>query len=1014
MSRAKRLALVVVTVLVAAASVALVASAAPSPRVMKLACASDLYGEKKVLRYVARAADCSGSRNRLVRFAAGAPLLVCLKERSVSVGLRKAVRGARSKAPAGLMRLVDSPTKCKPGSRLSETARALPAGTALWFCAAKASGELRMVGKHASCGSREFRVTLPKRKKPPSGPPVGGPGETPGETPGGPPDQTPGGPPDETPAPGGSPGGNSAPVAGDDSTTTDESSARVITVLHNDTDPDGDALHVASIDTTGTIGSATLNGDGTITYDPNGKFRSLKAGETATDSFEYTAGDRTAESAPATVKVTVTGLNEAPSAAADTATTFESGAVRITVLSNDTDADADPLRVGSIDTTGTVGAATVNGDGTITYDPNGKFRSLKVGQTATDSFRYRANDGHVNSSPATVTVTITGLNEPPGAVADTATTAKSRSVQIPVLTNDTDPDGDALHVASIDTTGTQGTVTQNPNGTLTYDPNHHFDSLGASQSAHDTFKYKASDGHQDSNAATVDVTVTGSDTAPVVTTSAGSTAYTEGATAVAVDGAVTVTDPDSANLASAQVRLSSGFQPGDELLFTNQNGITGSYAAATGVLTLTGGASKASYQTALRSVRYQTGTNTDPSTSKTVEFRASDGTTTSAAATKLLAVTPVSTTDPLDALVAHDLSFAGTQLQRTLTETATDAYPLETRTNGRWVTTAADQWTSGFFPGSLWLMYQATGDSAWRTAAQARQAGLESLKTNTTFDDLGFMLFDSFGNGYKLTGTDSYRQVVLTAAQSLATRYSPTVGAIRSFNNSAGAPANDFQVVVDDLMNMELLYWASKHGGPSSLADKALQDALTVIRTHIRADGSSYHLVVFNSDDGSVKRKGTVQGYSDNSTWSRGQAWCVYGFTMAYRESNDARMLTAARRVADWYIAHLPSDSVPYWDFDAPGIPNEPRDTSAAAVAASGLIELSQLETDATRKQRYLAAAKATLTSLSSSSYLAEGTSARSVLLHGTYNKPVGDYDTGLSWGDYYFLEALLRYKALN
>jgi unsaturated chondroitin disaccharide hydrolase len=163
-----------------------------------------------------------------------------------------------------------------------------------------------------------------------------------------------------------------------------------------------------------------------------------------------------------------------------------------------------------------------------------------------------------------------------------------------------------------------------------------------------------------------------------------------------------------------------------------------------------------------------------------------------------------------------------------------------------------------------------------------------------------------------------------------------------------------------------------------------------------------------------VKRKGTVQGYSDNSTWARGQAWGVYGFTMAYRESNDARMLTAARRMADWYIAHLPSDSVPYWDFDAPGIPNEPRDTSAAAVAASGLIELSQLETDATRKQRYLDAAKATLTSLSSSAYLAEGTSARSILLHGTYNKPGGDYDRGLVWGDYYFLEALLRYRALN
>jgi unsaturated chondroitin disaccharide hydrolase len=311
-------------------------------------------------------------------------------------------------------------------------------------------------------------------------------------------------------------------------------------------------------------------------------------------------------------------------------------------------------------------------------------------------------------------------------------------------------------------------------------------------------------------------------------------------------------------------------------------------------------------------------------------------------------------------------------------------------------------------------MYQATGDSAWRTAAQARQAAIESQKTNTGTDDLGFMLFNSFGNGYRLTGTDSYRQVALTAAQSLATRYSSTVGAIRALDNTSGESATDFKTIIDDTLNLELLFWASKHGGPSSLADKALQNALTVIGNHIRTDGSSWHLVVFNSDDGSVKRKGTIQGYSDNSTWARGQAWGVYGLTMAYRESSDARMLSAARRVADWYIAHLPSDSVPYWDFDAPGIPNEPRDTSAAAVAASGLIELSQLETDATRKQRYLDAAKATLTSLSSSAYLAEGSSARSILLHGTYNKPGGDYDRGLVWGDYYFLEALLRYKALN
>jgi unsaturated chondroitin disaccharide hydrolase len=310
-------------------------------------------------------------------------------------------------------------------------------------------------------------------------------------------------------------------------------------------------------------------------------------------------------------------------------------------------------------------------------------------------------------------------------------------------------------------------------------------------------------------------------------------------------------------------------------------------------------------------------------------------------------------------------------------------------------------------------MYEATGNAAWRTAAQTRQAGLESQKTRTDTHDLGFMLFDSFGNGFRLTNTTSYRDVALTAAASLATRYNATVGATRSWNNPSGAPASDFRVIVDNMMNIELMFWASKHGGDPALATKALQHALTTAREHVRADGSTFHLVIFDSANGGVKSKQTVQGYSSTSTWARGQAWGLYGFTMAYRESNDSRMLATARRVADWYVDHLPADRVPYWDFQAPGIPNEPRDSSAAAIAASGLIELSRLETDATRRQRYLTTARETLTSLSSPAYLAEGTSSRSILLHGTANKPGGHSDRGLIYGDYFFLEALLRYRAL-
>src|SRR5919202_6150921 len=168
---------------------------------------------------------------------------------------------------------------------------------------------------------------------------------------------------------------------------------------------------------------------------------------------------------------------------------------------------------------------------------------------------------------------------------------------------------------------------------------------------------------------------------------------------------------------------------------------------------------------------------------------------------------------PLDAAIAHDLTFAGAQLRRTLSEVASGAYPHQTYADGTWQTRSAGWWISGFFPGSLWLMYQATGDPSWRTAAAARQSGIESQKTNTGTHDLGFMLFDSFGQGYRLTGDDSYRQVVLTAASSLATRYSSIVRAVRSWNNTSSDSPTDFKVIIDGMMNLELLFWASKHGG---------------------------------------------------------------------------------------------------------------------------------------------------------------------------------------------------------
>lgn len=363
--------------------------------------------------------------------------------------------------------------------------------------------------------------------------------------------------------------------------------------------------------------------------------------------------------------------------------------------------------------------------------------------------------------------------------------------------------------------------------------------------------------------------------------------------------------------------------------------------------------------------------------------------------------------DPFEARLRHGWQVSEHQLSQSAAALTPTTYPFTTTAAGTWETTGAKKWTSGFFPGSLWFLYQQTANPLWKTRAQEWQAGIESQQDNTSTHDVGFMIFTSFGNAYRLSGNDADRQVVLAAAHALATRFSPVVGCLKSWEGGV----SDFKVIIDNMMNLELLFWASKHGGDHAWYDMAVSHALKTIENHVRNDGSTYHLVNYNPTTGAVQSRGTVQGFDDASTWSRGQAWALYGFTMTYRETGDARFLRAARMTADYFISHLPNDSVPYWDFQAPGILNEPRDSSAAAIAASGLLELSGLEPDSVRKQTYLGSARNILNALSSSAYLAEGTANQAILLHGTRNKPGGSFDTGLIYGDYYFLEALLRYR---
>lgn len=359
-------------------------------------------------------------------------------------------------------------------------------------------------------------------------------------------------------------------------------------------------------------------------------------------------------------------------------------------------------------------------------------------------------------------------------------------------------------------------------------------------------------------------------------------------------------------------------------------------------------------------------------------------------------------TVPASAAAGPALRFAERQLERTDRELAFREFPSHTLPSGRWQVTPARAWTSGFLPGAMWLAYRRTGDPVWRRRALRRQRGLWSQRTNTATHDVGFMLLPTYATGARLTGRRDLRRVALRGARSLASRFDPAVGATRSWGRRGSSP---FRVIVDNLMNIELLFWGAKNGGPRAWRRMAHTHALTTLRDHVRPDGSTFHVVDYDTVTGQPVAKGTAQGLTAASTWSRGQAWAIHGFTTAYRETRDRRLLTAARRTADWWLARVPADHVPSWDFDARG----PRDSSAAAIAASGLVELARLERSADRARRYRRLGVATLRSLASRRYLARGTRARSILRHGTAHYARGIADTGLAVGDYYFLEGLIR-----
>ena len=319
-------------------------------------------------------------------------------------------------------------------------------------------------------------------------------------------------------------------------------------------------------------------------------------------------------------------------------------------------------------------------------------------------------------------------------------------------------------------------------------------------------------------------------------------------------------------------------------------------------------------------------------------------------------------------------------------------------------------WTSGFFPGSLWLLYEYTGDEKWKVAADDYTRRLESLRHFGGTHDLGFMLNCSYGNGLRLANPDGYREVLLDGAAALSRRFDPQVGLIRSWDFGAWK----YPVIIDNMMNLEFLTWAAKATGDARFLAIATNHANRTLQNHFRPDNSSFHVVSYEPDTGAVESKGTHQGAADDSAWARGQAWGLYGFTAMYRETRNLAYLEQARKIANFILNHprLPADGIPYWDFDAPGIPNAKRDASAAAVMASAFIELSGM-VDPELSARCLATARRQLLTLNSPAYRVKpGQNGNFLLQHsvGFFNKN-SEVDQPLNYADYYFLEALLRYR---
>ena len=358
----------------------------------------------------------------------------------------------------------------------------------------------------------------------------------------------------------------------------------------------------------------------------------------------------------------------------------------------------------------------------------------------------------------------------------------------------------------------------------------------------------------------------------------------------------------------------------------------------------------------------------------------------------------------LDELAQRDGGVDYTMMPRNIADSASHWYCSKV---------TKDEWCAGFWPGILWYDYEYTNDPAIRQEAEKFTASLEYLTYEPAYDhDLGFLMFCSYGNGYRLTRNESYRQAILRSAEALSVLFNPKVGTMLSWPRNV-AMFGGHNTIMDNMINLEMLFWTAKNGGDKKLYDMAVSHADTTMKYHFRPDYTSYHVAVYDTLTGEFVKGVTHQGYDDNSMWARGQAWAIYGYTVVYRETKEPRFLDFVQKVADVYLEHLPDDYVPYWDFNDPAIPYAPRDASAACVVASALLELSGYVSPE-KGQEYKKAAVCMLESLSSDKYRS-GKSKPAFLLHSTGNYPShSEIDAAIIYADYYYIEALMRLKQMK